>query len=338
MSGQRRDACEALSERIAKGQVPPVIWLYGDDEARGRAILEQLRARLVPQAVRAFNEASLDGRDVPMDRVLEMARSMPMLSPWRLLVVYNASDFRKEEWELALGYFQRPCPTTCLVLWAHKPPSPDPIALTIREKGAVVQLRPRSELGAQAWVRERVARERKRITTQAVRAVVERAGTHEAALEGEIQKLVAFVGEREVIQECDVQDVAAEVRTHALFELTQALGEHRAEDALRILHQALEKGTAPLAVVGMLAKHLRLLCAAVASAAWSSGAPRPEVQAFVWERLLKQARGWSESRLLQALRGLLEVDTTIKSGRLDPELLLDRWILQVAGAKSPRPG
>jgi DNA polymerase-3 subunit delta len=331
MGRTQEDTCESILDRMKGGAMLPLIWLYGEDEGRARSLLEELRSVLIPEASLAFNQIRLDGREVSLDRVLEMARSVPMLSKHRLVVVHNASEFKNSDLDRAVAYFRAPCPSTCLVFWGQKPPQSEEVGRLILEKGAMVQLRARSEAAAQAWVRERVRREGKTITREAAHALIERVGTHQAALEGEVQKLVVFVGERGLIQESDVQDVAAEIRYHTLFELTDALADNRPADALRILHQSLGSGTPPLVVVGMLARQLRLLCAAMPRGGQAPPAKgEAKVPRFVWERLLKQAREWSEEKLFLALKGLLEVDEAMKGGRLDPEVLLDRWALKVA--------
>lgn len=292
--------------------------------------MEELRLRLVPDAVRSLNHVCLDSREVGLERILEIARSLPMLSRHRLLVVYNASELRKTDLERSLPYFREPCPTTCLVFWAQKPPQSEKLAKLLQEKGALLELKARSESGAQAWIRDRVRKEAKDITAEAARVLIQRVGTQEGPLEGEIQKLLAFVGDKRIIQESDVEDVAAEARSSTLFELTDALSENRSAHALRTLHRILEQGTPPLAVVGMLARQLRLLFTAVSA---KQGVPLPaelQVPGFVRERLFKQARVWSYTRLLKALKALLEVDVGMKSGRLDPEVLLDQWVIRVA--------
>lgn len=325
-----KDKLQALWEQIKKGAAPPLIWLYGEDQGRGRSLVEELRSRLVPEAVSSFNYVCLDGRESGLDRILEIARSLPMLSRYKLVVVHNASELKKADLDRSLGYFQAPCPTTCLVFMAQKPPQSERLAKLLQENGALVELRPRSEASAQAWVRERVRQEGKDMTVEAARALIQRVGTQEGSLEGEIQKLLAFVGEKRVIQDSDVEDVAAEARSSTLFELTDALSENRTAHALRTLHKILGQGTPPLAAVGMVARQLRLLLTAVNARKGASPQGELQVPSFVWERLLKQARAWSETRLLKALRALLEVDSAMKSGRLDPEVLLDQWVIKVA--------
>lgn len=337
MKGLHSDKLEVLLERIRNGDVPPLIWLHGEDQGRGRSLVEELRSKLVPEAVRSFNHVCLDAREAGLERILEVARSLPMLSRNKLIVVYNASELRKADLDRSMGYFQAPCPSTCLVFWAEKPPQSEKLAKLLQEKKALVELKPRSESGAQAWVRDRVRKEGKDITAEAARVLIQRVGTQEGPLEWEIQKLLAFVGQKRLIQELDVEDVAAEARSSTLFELTDALSENRTAHALKTLHRILEQGTAPLAVVGMLARQLRLLLRAISV---KKGAPLPgelQVPAFVWERLLKQAAAWNETRLLTALRALMEVDTAMKSGRLDPEVLLDQWVIRTALTRSSYP-
>jgi DNA polymerase-3 subunit delta len=332
-----KDNWEALMECLRKGEAPALIWLYGEDQGKGRSLLEELRSKFVPEPVRSFNHVCLDAREAGLERILEIARSLPMLSRYKLIVVYNASELRKSDLERSLGYFQAPCPSTCLVFWAQKPPQSEKLAKLLKEKRALVELRPRSESGAQAWVRDRVRQEGKDITAEAARALIQRVGTQEGPLEWEIQKLLAFVGQKRLIQDSDVEDVAAEARSSTLFELTDALSENRTAHALRTLHRILGQGTAPLAVVGMLARQLRLLLTAMSV---KKGVPPPvelQVPDFVWERLLRQAAAWNETRLLTALRALMGVDTAMKSGRLDPEVLLDQWVIRTALTKSPYP-
>lgn len=292
--------------------------------------MEELRLRLVPEAVRSLNYVCLDGREVGLGRILEIARSLPMLSRHRLVVVYNASELRKTDLERSLGYFQAPCPTTCMVFWGQKPPQSEKLAKLLQGNGTLLELKARSESEALAWVRDRVWKEGKTMTAEAARALIQRVGTQEGPLEGEIQKLLAFVGDERVIQDSDVEDVAAEARSSTIFELTDALSENRTAHALRTLHSILEQGIPPLAVVGMLARQLRLLLTAAGAKKGASLPDGIQVPGFVWERLLKQARAWSETKLLKALTALLEVDTAVKSGRLDPEVLLDQWVIRVA--------
>ena len=333
------DPAEAVRDRLQRGEIPLVLCIHGDDEGRGLSLVEQVRGRCMEESTRAFNENVFDALETPMGRVILAARTLPMMSAWRVVLVNNASHLSKADWDTALPYLKDPCPSTCLIFRGHKLTMSAEATETIRKGGAMVELRPRSERQAQAWLVERVRREGKVISSDAARALVERVGTLEGELEGEAQKLVAFVGAQATVEEEDVRQVAAEVRSHRVFDLTDALGEQRTADGLKILHRLLEEGSAPLGLLGMMARQVRLLWFAGESVRGGRGrsdwVKRFSVKPFLVDKLAGQARNWDAGSLRKALLGLAQIDRSMKSGKLDPEILLDQWVLRM-GRRDPR--
>jgi DNA polymerase-3 subunit delta len=336
-----KDPSETLRLRLEKGDIPLILFLHGQDGGRILALVEQLRSRCLEASTRSLNLNAFDARESPISTVLDSARTLPMFSAWRVVLVTNASAWGKTEWEKAVPYLQDPSPSTCLIFRGEKPPPSQDAALAIRGKGLLLELRPRSQGQAVAWVTERIRRENRRILPEAARALVERVGTLEGDLEGEIQKLLVFSGHSGPIGAEEVEEVAAAARTHKLYDLTDALSEYRTGDALRILHRLSEDGAAPLALLGMMVRQVRLLWHA--SEASRGDRPRSEwaeglaIPPFLQERLLRQARKWDDSSLRRALEGLVKIDRMLKGGRSDPELLMDRWVLSQA-ARGPRDG
>ncbi len=326
-----KDPSETLRLRLKEGAIPLLLFLHGQDGGRILALAEQVRSHCLEPSTRSLNLNGFDARETPISTVLESARTLPMFSAWRVVLVANASAWVKSEWEKAIPYLKDPSPSTSLILRGEKPPPSQEAVQAIRAKGFIWEIRPRSPSQAESWVAERVRQEGRRILPGAARALVERVGTMQADLEGEIQKLLAFCGHPGPIGEEAVEEVAAAARTHKLYDLTDALSEHRTGDALRILHRLFEDGAAPLALLGMMARQVRLLWHARESL-WSKGpeadwAKDLSIPPFLQERLLKQARKWDEPSLMRALEGLARIDRMLKGGRSDPELLMDRWVL-----------
>jgi DNA polymerase-3 subunit delta len=324
---------EALRARMARGEVPPLLYLYGADGGRILALIEELRSACVQEGVRDFNVNHLDARETGADRIMETARSLPMMSPRRLVIVANASFLDKGGWGRISPYLRDPTPSTCLILRCDRAPSDRDLGKLLAEHGMIVELRPWSERQAEAWVSERFRREGKRLQPGTARALVERVGTRQGDLEGEVRKLLAYVGDAPGVREEDVRDVAADARTHSIFDLTDAVGEQRVLDALRIVHRLLEEGSAPLAVLGMLARQVRLIWSTRASLAASprAGGAGPDLPgpAFAREKLVAQARRWGDRELGEAIRALARADREIKTGRLGHEIVMDRWVLDV---------
>jgi DNA polymerase-3 subunit delta len=211
----------------------------------------------------------------------------------------------------------------------------------IESHGAVLEFRPRTDKQAQDWIQQWVRREGKSISAHAARDLIDRVGTKEGDLLGEMRKLMAYTGGRTAIDVEDVEEVAAGARPRKIFDFTDALAERRTSDALQILHQLLEDGTAPLAMLGMMSRQIRLIWLTRDALQKRLGkdqlTQRLAIPTFLHQRLRNQAGKWDELSLWNGLEALIRMDRALKSSGLAPELLMDHWVL-CHGSASPKRG
>ncbi len=308
-----------------------VLFVYGEDEGRLLSFLNRLRAKCLEEATRSFNLSLLDAKETPIVRILDAARTFPVLSPRRLVVVNNASSLGKAGWEEMVAYLRRPSPTTCLVLRGDSKPSSPEVVKAIQDVGGVLEFRPRTERQAEQWVVNRVRMEGKRILPEAARALVGEVGTMQGALEGEVEKLLLYAWDKATIGEEEVREVTVGAKRHRIFDLADALGERREVDALRILHRLLDEKDSHLKVLGMLARQVRMIWHAKESVKGGRDlfSGQGKIPEFAKARLLKQIHKWDEPSLRRALKGLGDLDRSFKGGRLAPEVLLDKWIMEI---------
>ena len=104
--------------------------------------------------------------------------------------------------------------------------------------------------------------------------------------------------------------------------------EGQAGIALRLLHQLHQDGKAPLYIISMVERQLRLL--ALARDAMDRGVPQNELKGrlgtssdFVVRKTAEQARRHPMSDIFLRYIHLLEADLDIKLGKLEPELALE---------------
>jgi DNA polymerase-3 subunit delta len=325
-----KDPVDGCLGRIRRGDIPSVLFLYGEDQGRIRSFVTALRKACLQGASEAFNLNRLDAQEVPMERVLEAARTLPILAPRRLVLVANASGLSTPEWNKVLSYLQDPSPHTCLVFLSERLPEPKEIQKAMGDKGVLLRFRPRTVKDAGSWVTSRFQQEGKRIRPEAVALLLERAGTGEGELEIEIQKILCYVGDSKEVSAEDVAQVGTDIRPLKLFDLTDALAEYRTAQALRILHRLMEEGTHPLALLGMLLRQIRLLWQARESLHKGREEISKELNLPLYQvdRLRRAAKLWEMEELWEAYQGLVDMDRTLKSGGLPPKTLLERWILQ----------
>ena len=176
---------------------------------------------------------------------------------------------------------------------------------------------------------------------------------------GAIEKLIAYVGEKAVIEAADVEAVIGRTKEETVFDLTGALASRNLPASLRALKDLLDQGEPPLKVFSMIVREIRLLLQAkllLASGrlkAFSAdmdygrfqkavypslkqGAEEREEQVdlvsqhpYVVYQSLKNAVRFTRSELAEFLEMLVRIDLALKSTGQEPRLLLERFLLAV---------
>jgi DNA polymerase III delta subunit len=112
-----------------------------------------------------------------------------------------------------------------------------------------------------------------------------------------------------------------DVAEEPIWDLTDAIGEGRAADAIALLGRLLRAGAAEPVLLGSLASHFRKL-------ARTRAGERLPAPPFVQRKLESQARRYSGARLLAHLDAIHQTDEALKGqGGLPSELALERLVL-----------
>jgi len=257
-----------------------------------------------------------------------------------------------------------------LILLLEGLPGTKKIIQTIAEHGVVLNLSVRqNKKGAQVetlkvYLRNRLAQEGKSIQPQAESLLLGRIDPEVYLLEMEIQKLLAYLGERRQIILNDVSDLVGVNREEPLFELTTVLGERNMKEGLQKLRQLWIQGYNPLQVLVGITNALRRLLVAqellkrlseTSNRTWQDfgtfsahilprlkETPLPEilskVHPFVLFQTLKTAARFSSSQLISGLLTLHEADRRLKTSAASPVFLLEDFIISFcSNLKENRP-
>jgi DNA polymerase-3 subunit delta len=165
-----------------------------------------------------------------------------MLNPWRFILVKEADRFSPGDIDQFLPYIEGPSPSTCLVLWGDTGGPWKQFFPKIRAVGAVIQIKSFFAGKLIGWIKREAQACGKGMTREAAAYLKDMVGNRLRDLHNEIEKTVAYVGEKPVIELEDVEGVVSEVRTRTIFELTDAIGTRNSLEALRILRRMLQAG------------------------------------------------------------------------------------------------
>lgn len=166
---------------------------------------------------------------------------------------------------------------------------------------------------------------------------------------GELEKLVVLTGDKKTITEEDVASTVEKTKEESVFSLISALAKKDEKEALRLLHELIEQGTMPLAILSLLARELGLLLRAkmiievkglpgertemrefqrqILPSLKEEGPEIASLHPYVAYNLMKNALHFKRDQLLAGIQRLADIDKLIKTSPCDPYLAIESFVL-----------
>lgn len=324
------DRLAVLEQRLAQGDIAPVYLFYGAEEYLRERALALLREKLLSPSALTWNYRVLFGDEAAPEAIVQWATTPPVGAPRRLVVVRQAVFFGTRSGISVLEeYFTRPVRSACLAFDTATVDREGPLFKALQAAGEAVEFTPVKKPLLYRWVLQAAREAGRQITEEAARELVNR---HERLtdLAAEFAKLADFVGPDRSITARDVREVTAPRTEDRIFAVLDAVGEKKYAQAVAGLRYLVGGGENPQAVLGLLARHFRLLILAKESVLAGRGrenlAGQLGVAPFVARKLLLQAGNFSMSRLKGALAGLLAAEVAVKTGACDYQTALETFL------------
>jgi DNA polymerase III subunit delta len=321
---------QAELERELSSRGPRHAYLLAGEESLLRDdALAVLRRAVVGDADPAFLLDRFDAGVAPGE-LTDALHTLPVIAARRLVLLVEPDARRGSarglldavaEWvEAESADAQAPC---VLVVAAARP---DRRARWVKAFGdAVVACdAPKAAREISEFVRVEAARQQVALERGVAEALAERIGPQLQLLRMEIGKLALLAGPGAAVSRAHVGVGTALAVEEPIWDLTDAIGEGRAAEAIRVLARLLGAGEPPPLLLGALVSHFRRLLR-VAAGGEIAGPP------FVRKKLASQAKRYGVLRLRAALGALHETDLALKgAGALRPDLALERVVIALA--------
>lgn len=313
---------EDILDRLEKGGLDPFYLFYGTGEFRLEKVLDRIRGSYIPESARDFNQEIIYGdKKLAPDEIVGRARSMPFMAPNRLIIVRRTELLSAAQLTRLIPYLEQPADTTCLIFVSAKVNFAFKFYKIIRDAGFAVAFDELKGKQVGAWIRRTSKELDVELEPEACDMLQELAGDRLRDLHGELEKLRLRHGAGARVGVNDVKELAVHSRSFTIFELVEKFSIKDESGALTVLARFLEeegRREAPLGVIGMLNRQVRLLWQAKVLTAGGARADQIarelSVPPFAARRLMSQCGRWSEDELERAVYALYEADRLLKSG------------------------
>lgn len=259
----------ALTETASAATFPPmfkaVYAFLGDDEVRMRDRAASLIEKAVDASHRAFNFDQYGPGDAGPAEIEEAARSYPLGSGRRLVMVRDLGGFPDEEQEhlaeLALQLAEGgEHPVTLAVLAPgldrRRIPYRRLKEVDERPSGQVLDFPAPKPWQTEKWVRARASERGIRLKGGAAQALVDLAGEELMVLDGELTKLSLYAGKDTSIAAEDVEAVVGRRRGETPWDLPRKLLAGQGEEAQRLAGRLLAAGESPYFLLNVLTRQV----------------------------------------------------------------------------------
>ena len=207
----------------------PVYLLQGEETYYIDLIANYIEANALSESEKGFNQVILYGKESPVYLILNNARRFPMMAERQVVIVREAQDIpdlsKEGGQKLLLDYFQRPVPSTILVL-CHKYKSLDKrkeLGKKAEQLTTSLTFKKPYENQLPEFVEEYAKSKGSAIDGGAVRILCESVGTDLSRLAMEIDKMMTAKASGYRITEEDVMSQVGMSREFNVFELQKAL-------------------------------------------------------------------------------------------------------------------
>jgi len=331
MAVPREGIMKRILEDIKSGSFRQVYVLYGQEAY----LQKQYRDKLIEAMIGdgdTMNFWHVQGKDFSVPQLIDFAETMPFLAERRVIVMEGTGILKSGGEELA-GYFQEPCETTNWIIVDSECDKRSKLFKAADKAGLCVEFNVQDENTLKRWVLGLIKKEQKQITERTLELFLEKTGTDMHVIRQELEKLICYTMDKEVIGQEDVEAVCIPRITGHIFDMVDAIGVRDRNRALNLYNELQALREPPIRILFLIGRHMNILLQIKdlkkQGVDQKSMAAKVGVPPFAVGKYVKQCGLYKTEQLQLALHKCIEADAAIKNGALQDRMSVELLIFEL---------
>ncbi len=320
-----------INEDIKQQNFKQIYLLYGEERYLRRQYRERLRKALCSEDD-TMNTHFYEGRDISVGAVIDLAETLPFLAERRVIFISNSGLFKSGGEKMA-EYLAEPNETTYFVFTESEIDKRSKLFKTVNSKGYAAEFAVQDEKTLKRWAAGVLGKEGKKITENTVQLLLSKTGTNMENIQMELEKLICYCLDREVITDEDVEAVCTTRISNHIFDMINAIADKQQKKALDLYYDLLALKEPPMRILFLIARQCNLLLQAkelkLKGHDQRSIASQIGVPPFAAGKYLAQASRFKTEKLRNAVTKCVEAEEAVKSGRMNDILSVEILIMSV---------
>ena len=335
---------QELNKQIKAGDFAKIYVFSGVETHIAAMMEERLIGAAVAPGLEQINVAVYDDKETAAGEIIESARQLPVMSPYRVVIVreqagiLTRSDAETEA--LFTAYFNKPEPQTILLLHAAKIDKRRKLGKALLAAATEVRFDKLSEDELTKWIVRRLDQSGKSVSRRGVRAIIDKTmylyheDMNTAIIDGELGKLIDYAGNDKRVTLESIEEILPESVDDNVYHMIDAAVAGRTDAALKMLEQFYLKGEEPIRLFGLIVSQFRVMTqiAFLTESGGSQSAIAKSVRrpAFVVRKMMPAARKLGAAALSDMMISLAKWDYDMKTGAVDAALSVELWLIRLS--------
>ncbi len=334
---------KTIDEDIKTGNFKQIYLFYGEEGYLKKQYRDKLKAALNAQADGGMmggmgsdmNFTAFEGKDINPKEIIDLAETLPFFAERRVILIENSGFFKNACEELA-EYLTEVAPSTYFIFVEEEVDKRSKMYKTVNKTGKVVEFATQSEALITRWILSRLKKEGKNITGNVMQLFLSKTGTDMGNIDRELEKLICYTLDKDVIEAEDVEAIATEQTTNKIFDMVNAIAEHNQRRALDLYYDLLTLKEPPMRIMYLISRQFQILLnirdMASKGLDQQTMAKNAGIPPFAVRRNLTQAKGFTTAQLKQALYDGADLEEAVKTGRMNDQMAVELFLMKYSAA------
>lgn len=324
---------QRINNDIKNGSYQSVYLLYGEERYLKKQYKDKLKKALCA-ADDNMNNHFFEGKGIPIGEVIDLAETMPFFADRKVIFIEN-SGFLKAGGEQLAEYLKTQNETTIFIFVEAEVDKRSKLYKAIQSNGCVVEFMQQDENTLKRWIAGILGKEGKKITENTVQFFLTKTGTDMENIHAELEKLICYCIEKEVIEPEDVEAICTTRISSHIFEMVDAIADKKRTKALELYYELLALKEPPMRILFLIARQCNILLQVKAMK--GKGYANKDIAAvigvppFAVNKYATQAAKFKTVVLKAAVVNCVEAEEAVKTGKMNDVMSVEVLIMGVFG-------
>jgi len=323
---------QALKE-CASEQLPVVVLVLAKDAYdRKQAVDTYLRLS------ESWDIKSFEGESLERSYLFDELNTVPFLGQGTCVSLVHLDKVDKATLTSLVDYVSAPNPAVRLIMSGSSLPGRHRLLKACEEHGffcSIAELRPwEKEQQIEAWIRTYIQEAGKSVEAAGSSMLARQLGTDKILLQGEMNKLLCYVGDRKKVTAEDVMQICACVNLDTIWQLGEAILRREVGKALSVTRKLVTDGMNVLTLLWQVRSQLQTafqICSIIdkGGAAGQVMQQFPYMKGRILERNMQLAQDYGRVRFRRALLLVNKADMQLKNSVGPSDVLVEHLVAQL---------